>query len=101
MVEGESLFNDATAIVTFKIIFATIAAGSIGADGIQQGALSFLVSFAGGILVGAVFGYLMRWAMDIAKENSLILSTITTITAFAAFLIAEEAFHVSPVNVGS
>jgi CPA1 family monovalent cation:H+ antiporter len=97
LVEGESLFNDATAIVTFNIIFATITAGAVGADAIQQGAIAFLVSFVGGILVGAAFGYLMRLAMNLAQENSLILATITTITAYGAFLIAEEVFHVSPV----
>lgn len=97
LVEGESLFNDATAIVIFNIIFATIAAGAVGEDAIQQGAIAFLVSFVGGILVGAVFGYLMRYIMNLAQENSLILATITTISAYGAFLIAEEVFHVSPV----
>ena len=97
LVEGESLFNDATAIVTFNIILGIIAAGVIGTDALQQGALDFLVAFLGGILVGAVFGYLMSLTMNLAQENSLLLSTITTITAYGAFLIAEEAFKVSPV----
>ena len=97
LVEGESLFNDATAIVTFNIILGIIAAGVVGADALQQGVIDFLVGFLGGILVGAAFGYVMRWAMNLAKENSLLLSTITTITAYGAFLIAEEVFHVSPV----
>lgn len=97
LVEGESLFNDATAIVTFNIIFGTIAAGAVGADAIQKGASNFLVSFTGGILAGAVFGYLMRLAMNLAKNDTLIVSTITTITAYGAFLIADEVLHVSPV----
>ena len=97
LVEGESLFNDATAIVTFNIILGIIAAGAVGAEAIQQGAIDFLVAFFGGIAVGAVFGYIMRWAMNLAKENSLLLSTITTITAYGAFLIADELFEVSPV----
>ena len=97
LVEGESLFNDATAIVAFNIIFATVAAGQVGGDAIQQGAVSFLVSFIGGIVVGAVFGYLMSWTMNLAQENSLVLATITTITAYGAFLIAEEVWAVSPV----
>ncbi|MEO1339902.1 MAG: cation:proton antiporter, partial [Cyanobacteria bacterium J06635_13] len=93
----ESLFNDATAIVTFNIILTTIAAGQVGEDAINQGIISFLISFVGGITVGAVFGYLMRWAMNLAQNNSLVLATISTITAYAAFLIAEEIFQVSPV----
>ena len=97
LVEGESLFNDATAIVTFNIIFATIAAGSIGEETIKQGLVSFLISFIGGIVFGAVFGYLMRYLMDLEPDNALIVSTITTITAYSAFLIAEDVFEVSPV----
>ncbi|MEL6499804.1 MAG: sodium:proton antiporter [Cyanobacteria bacterium J06623_1] len=97
LVEGESLFNDATAIVTFNIILTTIAAGQVGEDAINQGIISFLISFVGGITVGAVFGYLMRWTMNLAQNNSLVLATISTITAYAAFLIAEEIFQVSPV----
>ena len=97
LVEGESLFNDATAIVAFNIIFATIVAGEVGRNAIQQGAMAFLISFVGGIIVGAVFGYLMSLTLNLAQENSLVLSTITTITAYGAFLIAEEVFEVSPV----
>ena len=97
LVEGESLFNDATAIVAFNIIFATVAAGQVGGDAIQSGVVSFLVSFVGGIAVGAVFGYVMSRTMSLAQENSLVLATITTITTYGAFLIAEEVFAVSPV----
>ena len=97
LVEGESLFNDATAIVVFNIIFGIIAVGAVGADALQKGAINFLVAFFGGIIVGAVLGYLMGFAMNLAQENSLLLSTITTITAYGAFIIAEEVFHVSPV----
>ena len=97
LVEGESLFNDATAIVAFNIIFATIAAGEVGGNAIQSGAIAFLVSFLGGIAIGVLFGYLMSRTMNLAQENSLVLATITTITAYGAFLIAEEVFAVSPV----
>lgn len=97
LVEGESLFNDATAIVTFNIILTAIAAGQVGEDALNQGIISFVISFVGGITVGAVFGYLMRWTMNLAQNNSLVLATISTITAYAAFLIAEEIFQVSPV----
>jgi CPA1 family monovalent cation:H+ antiporter len=97
LVEGESLFNDATAIVTFNIILGVIAAGAVGSNAIQQGTVAFLASFIGGILVGAIFGYLMGSTMNLAKNNPLILATITTITAYGAFLLAEEILKVSPV----
>ena len=97
LVEGESLFNDATAIVTFNIVYSTIAAGTIGLGTVEQGAIAFLTSFFGGIGSGLVFGYLMRCLMSLAEDNSLVLATITTITAYSAFLLAEEVFNVSGV----
>ena len=97
LVEGESLFNDATAIVTFNIIFGIIAVGAVGADALKEGALNFLVAFFGGIVVGAVFGYIMCLVMNLAQENSLLLATITTVIAYSSFIIAEEVFHVSAV----
>ena len=97
LVEGESLFNDATAIVTFNIIYSTIAAGTVGLNTVEQGAISFLTSFLGGILAGAVFGYLMRCLMNLAEDDSLVLATMTTITAYSAFLLAEKVLNVSGV----
>ena len=35
--------------------------------------------------------------MNLAEDNSLVLATITTITAYGAFLLAEEVFNVSSV----
>lgn len=97
LVEGESLFNDATAIVTFNIVSSTIAAGTVGFSTVEQGAIAFLTSFFGGILTGLVFGFLMRCLMSLAEDDSLVLATITTITAYSAFLISEKVLNVSGV----
>lgn len=97
LVEGESLFNDATAIVTFNIIYATVGSGTVSIGAVEQGVISFLASFFGGILAGILFGYLSRFLMSLAKDNFLVLATITSITAYSAFLLAEEVFNVSPV----
>ena len=48
LVEGESLFNDATAIVTFNIILMVLLTGQeFGLATLQQGSLEFLISFIG------------------------------------------------------
>lgn len=98
LVEGESLFNDATAIVVFNIILATIATGS-GFDKatITEGIAQFFISFIGGVLVGAVVGYCSRYLMALVKENVLVLATVTTVLAYGVFLLAEEVFEVSGV----
>ncbi|MEL6440805.1 MAG: sodium:proton antiporter [Cyanobacteria bacterium J06621_8] len=97
LVEGESLFNDATAIVAFNIILGVIATGEMGSNAIKQGMIAFFISFFGGIIIGAVFGYVMSWLLRLTQENSLVLFTITTVIAYGAFIIAEKIFAVSPV----
>ncbi|MEM6424011.1 MAG: cation:proton antiporter, partial [Cyanobacteria bacterium P01_D01_bin.128] len=98
LVEGESLFNDATAIVVFNIILASSATEiAFGTASIQQGIVQFLVSFIGGILFGGIIGYLARYLMSLVAENALVLFTVTAILAYGVFLLAEEVVHVSGV----
>lgn len=55
IVEGETLFNDAAALVSFNLILVIYATGSLTVvEGIQE----LLVVALGGVLVGAVLGYL-------------------------------------------
>ena len=55
LVEGESLFNDAMAIVTFNIILGVIITGQeFGLSALQQGFVAFLINFGGGIVVGSL-----------------------------------------------
>lgn len=98
LVEGESLFNDATAIVVFNIILGLILAGAgFSAATVQQGTANFLVNFIGGIAVGAVVGWLARYPMTLAQDNALVLATISTILAYSSFLLADEVVGVSGV----
>ncbi len=98
LVEGESLFNDVTAIVFFNIILATIAT-EVGFERamIAAGIVQFLISFIGGVFVGAILGYSSRYLMALVKENVLVLATVTTVLAYGVFLLAEEVFEVSGV----
>ncbi|WP_052049733.1 cation:proton antiporter [Leptolyngbya sp. KIOST-1] len=98
LVEGESLFNDATAIVTFNIILALVLSGApLSGDTLVQGGFSFLVAFAGGLVVGAVLGFLGQFPLRWARENRLVLSTLSLVFAYGTFLLAEEVFGVSGV----
>lgn len=55
IVEGETLFNDAAALVSFNLILVIYTTGSLTATGIIR---ELLVVALGGGLVGAVLGYL-------------------------------------------
>lgn len=97
LVEGESLFNDATAIVLFRIILAVLAAGSFGGGTIGQGIADFVIVFAGGLLVGAGIGYLMVCSIALGEDDPLIEVSLSTVVAYAAFIAAEHYLHVSGV----
>ena len=94
VLEGESLVNDATALVALK--FAIIAATSSQAFSFSQAAGSFLIVAVGGVLAGL----LVAWVVcEIHKrlDDSLIETTITFLTPYTAYLLAEEAMHASGV----
>lgn len=55
IVEGETLFNDAAALVSFNLVLVVYATGSLTAvEGVQE----LLVVALGGGIVGAILGYL-------------------------------------------
>ncbi|BAU65335.1 sodium/hydrogen exchanger [Stanieria sp. NIES-3757] len=97
LIEGESLFNDASAIVTFNIILAVSASGVFGAATIVQGLFQAVVVFAGGILVGTILAGMMAYILTLAEDNALLQATVSGIVAYLAFIIAEHGFHVSGV----
>lgn len=105
LVEGESLFNDGTAIVLFRLIL--IAAVTMNAAPDAAGAaphssfdlLSAVVQFVRVAAVGVLIGVALGWLASqvIARvDDYLIETTITTVLAFGAYLLAER-FHVSGV----
>ena len=55
IVEGETLFNDAAALISFNLVLVIYATGSLTA---VQGVKELLVVALGGALVGGVLGYL-------------------------------------------
>ena len=57
IIEGESLFNDGTAIVLFNLM---VAAAVTGAFHPVTGVLDFLRVSAGGLAVGFVLGWFIR-----------------------------------------
>ena len=95
LVEGESLFNDATAIVLFTILAAMIA-GTAEAD-LVGGGITFLKVFVGGIVVGFVMAHVFSWVISKVKGIALVEVSLTISLAYLAFLFAEHYLHVSGV----
>ncbi|MDP4872745.1 MAG: cation:proton antiporter [Sphingorhabdus sp.] len=95
LVEGESLFNDATAIVLFNIVAAIILTGA-GAS-VMNGVQSFLTIFVGGILVGLIMSWVYVKVIARVQNMAVVEVTLTISLAYLSFLVAEHYLHVSGV----
>jgi len=95
LVEGESLFNDATAFVTAKIIFGIMLAGVVTGHQLFVGVEEFLYEFFGGIGVGAVIAMIIGYILGKVDSDPTIEISLTTILAYSTFIIGQNYFHVS------
>jgi CPA1 family monovalent cation:H+ antiporter len=92
VLEGESLVNDATALVLYRFAILAVAAGGVA---FETAVASFVLVALGGIAVGAAVGYAAIWSFPRLRDP--LLETATSfIACFAAFL-AGEALGVSGV----
>jgi len=93
MLEGESLFNDGTAIVVFNLMIA-VALGTteFSVTGLIT---NFILTAGGGLIVGALVSWIVAYIIRMVN-NHLIEVTLTTVAAYGSYLIAEE-IHVSGV----
>ena len=85
ILEGESLVNDATALVIYRFAIAAVAAGTFSL--IQAGG-SFVVVLAGGIAVGVVVGLVGEWCLVRIRDTAIAVM-ITLLAPYAAYLPAE------------
>jgi Na+:H+ antiporter len=92
LLEGESLFNDGTAVVLFQILFAAAVAGHFS---IASGVLSFTESVAIGAAVGFALGYVASKVTG-KIDDAQVEITLTTIVAYSSYLLANH-FHASGV----
>jgi Na+/H+ antiporter len=90
VLEGESLINDATGIVAYRIAVAAVAVGTFS---LWQAGLQFVIGAVGGIAVGFAAGWVVIWARRHVAADPNIQNTISLLTPFAAYLLAEEPSH--------
>lgn len=94
VVGGESLVNDGTALVAFRVAVAVVAGGTafspLGAG------LNFLLIGGGGIVVGLVLArvVLPLWAR--LREPSIVI-TVSLLLPYVVYILAEEVLHVSGI----
>src|SRR6266446_8082758 len=92
ILEGESLVNDATALVALQFAVAALMTGQFS---LGQASLRFIWAAAGGIGLGLVIGFAIRWVHRHLDDQPVQI-TISLLTPFLAYLPAER-LHASGV----
>jgi CPA1 family monovalent cation:H+ antiporter len=89
LLEGESLFNDGTAIVLYSLILTSVLAGAQSFS-FFGGFLDFLVVSGGGLIIGLILGTVISQVIS-RVDDHLIETALTSVLAYGAYLIAEAA----------
>lgn len=93
ILEGESLINDASALVAYRFAVATV----LGAGFVfWKASLNFVVLLGGGFLVGFVIGKILSFFLSKIHHNQTVTISLMLLMPFVTYLLAEE-LHVSGV----
>lgn len=93
ILEGESLLNDASALIAYRYALIAVSTGNFI---FWQAGLQFLVVAGGGILIGVIIGYLLVRIHKKINENSVVETSLTLLTPFLSYLAAEQ-LHTSGI----
>lgn len=95
LMDGEDLFNDATAIVAFSI-FLYLARNPAENVTFSDAFVAFLIELFGGIFIGLLIG-LGFLLLSRLFEDAVQQALVSLISAYTAFIVANEMLHVSGV----
>jgi CPA1 family monovalent cation:H+ antiporter len=95
IIEGESLFNDATGVISFNvikgIIFSNVAFSLIDTS------LSFLWSMLGAVALGCAIGYVGSMVLSKWQVDDHVNFTFSIALAIGGYIIGDHILHVSGV----
>src|SRR5918996_1598582 len=86
VLEGESLVNDATALVAYRLAVAAVVAGSFS---LWQAGLRFVAGAVGGVAIGLAVGWLIAEAFR-RIEDPMVKIVLSVVAGYAAFLPADR-----------
>jgi Na+/H+ antiporter len=92
ILEGESLINDAAALVAYRV---AVAAGVTGAFSLLDATAEFILVSLGGIMVGLIASRIISFTLTRASDISILIAA-SVIAPYATYIAAEH-LHVSGV----
>jgi monovalent cation:H+ antiporter, CPA1 family len=95
LLEGESLLNDAAAIVLFSVLVGMLTDGA--RTDFAAGIVLFAKAFLGGVVLGAVGGRLFGTLLCSLGGSRLAEVTLSVALPYIVYLLAERLFDVSGV----
>lgn len=93
ILEGESLFNDASALIAYRYAVIAVTTGTFI---FWKAGLQFLLVSTGGIIIGVATGYLLTMVHKKMANNPVVQTSLTLLSPFVSYLLAEQ-FHMSGV----
>jgi CPA1 family monovalent cation:H+ antiporter len=93
VVGGESLVNDGTGLVAYRIAVAAVVTGTFS---IWEAGLDFLLVGGGGIILGLILGRILLPLWARVKDPSIFIA-LSVLTAYTVYILAEELLHVSGI----
>jgi len=94
LVQAESLFNDATSLILFRVAVAAAVAG--GSLTVAAAAAEFAVLAGGGVFAGIVVAAVVAFVRS-RTEDPVVETVTTLITPYTAYVLA-ESFHASGIT---
>jgi Na+/H+ antiporter len=83
--EGEGLFNDATALVAYRVAVAAVVGGSFS---LADAGLRFVAGAIGGVAIGLAVGWVIA-AIRARTPDAQVSITISLLSGYAAFVPAD------------
>jgi CPA1 family monovalent cation:H+ antiporter len=88
LLEGESLLNDAAAIVLFTVLVEMLSGG--GEPHIAAAAEHFIVSFLGGIVLGLIGGRIYGAILPFLRGSKMAEVTLALALPYIVYLVGDE-----------
>jgi CPA1 family monovalent cation:H+ antiporter len=86
ILEGESLLNDASALLIYRLAVGAAVANSFSFAAVAP---AFLLAVAGSIVVGPALGWLTLWMMDRVQHVPTVI-ILQFVSTFGVWIVAEQ-----------